>query len=343
MLGYSLYPSDSAEDFAAVVQQAQNAQSKRFFTSLHMPEGTGLEQFMAELKKLHELYHWTFFADISPETLNMLNLRIADLDQLQASGIHGLRLDFGFAQSDVRQLAQAGFMLAVNASTISAAELESFALLDVIGWHNYYPRVETGLSAAFFEQQNKMLTDYTIPIYSFIPGINTLRAPLYEGLPTLEHERGRNPYINYLEQRLVYGIDNIFLAEGTIDAGDLEAITLYEREQIITIPCAAIDEVYQSVLLERNWDVRIEETDYSWRLEGTRGMFVVAPQEQSATRRIGALQMDTTGFGRYAGEIHLLKKTLPVDGWTIEIGQIKADYVPLVHWLGGHPKVRFVL
>jgi len=343
MLGYSLYPTDSESVFNAVVAQAKANELTCFFVSLHMPEAKDLLVFLTKIKQLHEQYNWSFFADISPRTLELLTLDIAGLRLLKESGVKGLRLDFGFSTADVVQIAQLGFAVAMNASTISAREIEGLQNVPFIGWHNYYPRPETGLSAAYFAQQNKLLTTYGKTVYSFIPGDKVLRAPLGLGLPTLEIQRGRNAYINYLEQRLIYRIDHVFVAEGTLSAADIAAIKLFENEQIITIPCAYIDERYAPTLLGKNWRVRVEETDYSWRLLDTRGLIEVTEEQSEHNRRQGAIQVDTQGYGRYAGEIHLLKQNLPANRRTEEIGCVEQEYLALLAWLSGSPTIQFRL
>lgn len=343
MLLFSLYPTDETVVLERVVQQAEQYGVRHFFVSLHIPESERLQQFLAYMQSLHQQYGYQFYADISPNTLTMLDVSIAALNQLKAYGVIGLRIDFGFTLAEIRIIHQLGFQIALNASTLTGAELTELGDIPVIAWHNYYPRPETGLNHEFYQRQNRMIVEYGREIFSFIPGNQQLRAPLHLGLPVLEVQRNRNPYINYLEQRIIYGIDNIAVAEGTISEPDMQMIAKYEAEGVITLPIAVIDEGSWQVLKERVWTIRIEESDASWRIEATRHHpdLLIPSHGDNQLRVRGGLQMDTAAYGRYGGEIHILRQDLAGDARTIEVGRIAEQYCDLVDMLGGRAKVQF--
>ncbi|TLG72750.1 MupG family TIM beta-alpha barrel fold protein [Culicoidibacter larvae] len=343
MLVFSLYPTDEEVVLNQVVQQAKQYNIKHFFVSLHIPETERLQQFIDYMQKLHRQHGYQFFADISPNTLTMLNIPIAALAQLKEYGVIGLRIDFGFTLTEIRMMHQLGFKIALNASTLTEAELMELADIPVIAWHNYYPRPETGLNDAFYQRQNRMISEFRRMIFSFIPGNRQLRAPLHLGLPVLEVQRNRSPYINYLEQRIIYGIEYVAIAEGTISEPDMQMIAKYEAESIITIPVATIDEGCWQVLKDKHWTIRIEESDASWRIKATRHHpDLTIPSHGDGLERVrGALQMDTAAYGRYSGEIHVLRQDLAGDERTIEIGRIAEHYCELVDMLGGRARVEF--
>ncbi|MEZ5088368.1 MAG: MupG family TIM beta-alpha barrel fold protein [Micropruina sp.] len=72
-------------------------------------------------------------------------------------GVTMVRIDYGFTPAEVARIARAGgFRIAVNASTVTADELAELDGLDVVGWHNYYPRPETGLSGSVLRRAERV-------------------------------------------------------------------------------------------------------------------------------------------------------------------------------------------
>lgn len=340
----SVFPTDPLEAREAILKQAKKLGVSVFFTSLHIPEAEGLTTFLQWLKSLHTEYQYQFFADISPLTLERLNIKIAEIIKLKEYGISGVRIDFGFSIADIQEIAATGIDIAINASTVTKAELDVLAPIGVIGWHNYYPRPETGISEAFFLKQNELLRSYNIPIYSFIPGTTHLRAPLYLQLPMLEAQRGVNAYINYLLQVKKYQVDNVFLAEGIIDDVSLERIIRHKNEQIITLPIDWLRDDVEEALMSKNWHVRIEETDMSWRLEETRALVSDLSQTLPflvVERTVGSIYMDTVKYGRYAGEIHLIHTVTEQNDYCNHVGEIQQEYHVLLTVLDGRPKIKF--
>lgn len=340
----SVFPTDSLEAREAILKQAKKLDVSLFFTSLHIPEAEGLATFVDWLKQLHIEYQYEFFADISPLTLERLNIKIDEVVTLKEYGIVGVRIDFGFSIAEIQQIAATGIDIAINASTVTKAELDILAPIGVIGWHNYYPRPETGISEAFFLKQNELLRSYNIPIYTFIPGTTYLRAPLFLQLPMLEAQRGVNAYINYLLQAKKYKVDKIFIAEGIIDDISLERILRYKNEDIITLPVEGLRADVEEALMKRDWFIRIEETDMSWRVEETRALveeLSVMTDFPVGERTIGSIYMDNIKYARYAGEIHLIHTVAAGNDHCNHVGELGHEYHVLLSVLDGRPKIKF--
>ena len=91
---FSIYPSDTADVREAVVAQALASGGGTVFTSLHIPETSGLERFGDYLADLHRRHGLTFCADVSPGTLGQLSCDIDDLGRLRGWGVDTVRIDF---------------------------------------------------------------------------------------------------------------------------------------------------------------------------------------------------------------------------------------------------------
>ncbi len=339
---FSIYPTDSMDVRKKIIDLAIRKGINAFFVSLHILESDDLNEFLNYLQKLFLEHNFKFHADISPRTLELLNLNIDELYKIKKYGIVGLRIDFGFNIEEIKKIANEDFIISLNASTITRNEMEELKNIDFIGWHNFYPRPETGLNSEYFKRQNSLLRENNVKLYSFIPGSVFLRSPLYEKLPTVESHRYRNPYVNYLDLKKNFKIDNIVLSEGLIDEFDLDNIINYENNQIITIPIEMNIEDLVPVICDRCFKIRIEETDASWRVENTRGFDKYIKKHINSDKRVkGSIQMDNLSYKRYAGEVHIMKMDLKQDDRVMKIGSIKEEYLDIVNYLGGAPIIIF--
>lgn len=339
----SLYPTDALSVREEIIAQADILQVTQFFVSLHIPEAQNLREFITWLQDLHQNQGYTFFADISPLTLQQLDIKLTELQQLQQYGVIGVRIDFGFSLAEIKQIAATGIQVAINASTVTEMDVQQLAPLGVIGWHNYYPRPDTGISEAYFVNQNQLLRKYNIPIYTFIPGDVYCRAPLHLQLPMLECQRGVDAYVNYLLQIKKYHVDEIYLAEGILASDALQYIKTYDEKQVITIPTQWLREDVEKALHGNIWYIRIEETDMSWRIEETRALVedVQVHSSETTCRTVGSIYMDTEAYGRYAGELHLIHTQAASDAKCNYVGEISQEYLGLLTILQERPMIIF--
>ncbi len=340
---FSLYPTDPPEVRDAVVAAARDhSQEHAVFTSLHIPEAQRLTAFVDDLRDLHKREGLTFCADISPVTLQRLGLGLEDLGQLRDAGVRWVRIDFGFAPDEIARIAlTGGFRVAVNASTVTDAELDALSGVDLVGWHNFYPRPETGLTTEFVAAQNALLAQRGRDVFVFLPGERTFRAPLHLGLPMLEEHRHRNAYVTYLHLVDAFPTAHRVFAEGVPHPQHLAWIEHFEATGEVTVPLTGITPA-ASTLLQGTWRVRIEQTGVSERLEGTRGLTPPTEWINADYRERGSLQMDLDSYGRYAGEVHLMLRDAPLDPRQARIADIAAPYRGVVDRLRLTRTVRFV-
>jgi hypothetical protein len=259
----------------------------------------------------------------------MLGIGLDGIGLLRDWGVAITRIDFGFAVPDIERIAAAGFQIAVNASTADAALLDSLSSVRPAGWHNYYPRPETGISADFYLRQNNLFTARGLDLYSFIPGEISFRAPLHMGLPMLEEQRQANSYLAYVRLKSLCPLTSVVCAEGAILPEHARWIETFDRTGDLTLPLTGVDNAAK-FLSERPWRVRVEETDYSWRLEETRSNRLPDRFLNAAARYLGSIQMDLPGVGRYQGEINIMRRDLPLSCHQARVAEIARPYEPLV-------------
>ncbi len=339
---FSIYPTDSLHARERVLEQADaQAVEPLVFTSFHIPESEGLLQYGAYLQALHRDRGLTFCGDVSPGTLDALGVGIDDLGLLRRWGVTCLRIDYGFGPEQIRRIAASGdYTIAVNASTADEALLESLAGLRVVGWHNFYPRPETGLTVDFYLAQNARFAERGLDVYTFMPGEVDFRAPLFAGLPTLEHQRHRNAWRNYFELRRLSPEVTVVCAEGILAEDHLRWILHFDATGEATLPLTGMDPSVE-FLQGGSWHLRVEDSEVSFRIDGTRGTRAPARLLNADQRSRGSLQMDLDRYGRYRGELHLMRTDRPLNQLQVRVAEVAGPYLGLVDSLNPGMVVRF--
>jgi hypothetical protein len=338
---FCVYPTDKEETRALLFDEARTKGDTLLFTSLHIPESGDLKIYLEYLQEKHKREGFTFFADISPLALGRLNVSIKDMSGLRSAGITGVRIDFGLSNEEIKQVAGSGLQTAVNASCISDADVEELAPFGILGWHNYFPRPETGLTREFFLRQTALLKQHGMPVYTFIPGERQFRAPLHMGLPTLEHQRYKNSYRNFIEIKYLSPESTVVCSEGAIYEEHAAWIQTYDKEGILTVPLSFVDGALENVLFDKIFTVRTEETSASWRLENTRRAITPERLIQGEVRARGTLQMDMPCYGRYQGELHIMRKDMPLTRGSVRIAEIPEPYKAIVDFIRPKEKIKF--
>lgn len=117
------------------------------------------------------------------------------------------------------------FRIVVNASTVSSDEIASWreAGADVTRFaacHNFYPKPYTGLALEDIARVNLRLAALGFEIMAFVPGDANVRGPVFEGLPTVEAQRGRASKVALNMLELAHGADCDIVLVGDPDLSD---------------------------------------------------------------------------------------------------------------------------
>ncbi len=329
-LGFSVYVSSFAAQKETLARAA--GQGAMVFLSLHISEefsDTYCQQAQALCTWLNER-QFRIIADVSTKTLAQFGE-----DSLRSLakrlGIWALRIDYGFAQKDICALVSQ-MPVVLNASTTSSTAAAEIAAVGaaagnaVMAMHNFYPRPETGLDPTFLCKTTQALQAAGLKVLAFIPGDALLRAPLHCGLPTLEAHRGIRPSAAFADLVLHYGIDGVFLGDPAISAAEQAAIARYCADDVLSIPCtlqegreALYGQVFTNRVDSPVWMVRFAES----RVYSCFGADV-AP-EHTVARPRGSITLDNRRYGRYSGEVQLLRADLAADERVNVIGSAPQD------------------
>ena len=86
--------------------------------------------------------------------------------------------------------------------------------------HNFYPKPYTGLALEDIARVNLRLAALGFEIMAFVPGDANVRGPVFEGLPTVETQRGRASKVALNMLELAHGADCDIVLVGDPDLSD---------------------------------------------------------------------------------------------------------------------------
>ncbi|WHY66536.1 MupG family TIM beta-alpha barrel fold protein [Neobacillus sp. SuZ13] len=333
MIGISFYLNDPLAEER--IRFAGKMGVRRAFTSLHIPEESGdLAGRARELLHAAKEAGIDVYADVSART--PAHLGLDNLFSLKSLGVIGLRLDDFFTNETILDLAK-DFKLALNASIMFEREIR--ALLEgglearqLLAWHNFYPRRETGLADSFFQEQNELFKKYGIPVSAYIPGDGEKRGPLFEGLPTLEDHREVDPYRAALELFRA-GVEDVYIGDPEVSEDLLLKLNDFDCYHRVSVRVEGFQEGEFRLRPDFSRDVL--------RLMDTRSSDTVVA-ENTAARPIGTITRDNDRYGRYRGEVQITLCDLPADERVNVVGRVVEADLPLLSLLQPGQLVKLI-
>lgn len=231
--GISIYPGlrGSIREKTGLIEEAAALGIHRLFTSFHIPE-TDVAAFHRELEAVLASARensMDVVADISPASAALLGMDRVEPVKLAKLGITTVRFDDGFDAEKIALYSQV-IQVQLNASTLTEDSLKELqkkgARLEAVdGLHNFYPRPHTGLDRDYFIAQTNLLQSYGLSVGAFIASSEGRRAPLSEGLPTLEEHR-RQPVSLAARHLAALGLQSVFIGDDRPSLTELRELSL---------------------------------------------------------------------------------------------------------------------
>lgn len=354
--GISVYLGldNTLEENLTLIKKAAKAGITRIFTSLHIPEAN-TKKLQSELKPILQLAkkeNLDVISDVSPNTLALLKMDRFSLNEFARLGLTTLRLDYGFSTKEIADLTNnsLGIKIQLNASTITQ---ESIIKLFQAGVnpnaleasHNFFPRENTGLSESFIAEKNRLLHRHHIAVSAFIPSFNRPRSPIGAGLPTMELHRTTS-FDFSLRHLLALGIDSVFVGDSLPCDEELTLLSkLTDNHVVFLRPALHTAESNIINLISKKFTTRIDEAQDVIRTQESRQYlkeagFSVQP-EHCGKRNYGCITLDNQRYGRYQGELQILKSDLPADHRVNVVASLPDSELNLLKYL--QPGVSFKL
>ena len=342
-LGYSLYLSTFAAQCPALRGLADSGAP--VFLSLHISEEFDASFCARAEEACHALADmgYRIIADVSVKTVAQFGC--TDLTELaEKLRLWALRIDYGFSVSEIQAMAEK-MPIVLNASTTTVEAARAIAAKGgcVMAMHNFYPRPETGLDEDYFREITESLRQAGLKVLAFIPGDARKRGPVFEGLPTLEAHRHILPSAAFADLALNYGLEAIFVGDPGISRTEIDRIDRFCREGILSIPCE-IQDPWQ-YLYDQVFTCRIDSPKRLVRFQESRIYSCQGPTTEPANcvpRTRGSLTIDNLRYGRYSGEIMLIRSDLPADDRVNVIGHVPENALLLLDLIGRGRKFTLV-
>lgn len=342
MLGISVYFQDLD---LAYLEEAAKCEAKYVFTSLHIPEEdyTSLPEKLPVFLSTCERLGLEIVPDVSPVTFEKLGITPGDYGKLKELGFQSLRLDYGFDDFEVLKVLLKDFKLMLNASVVNKEYLENAQkagvdFKNITLTHNFYPHHETGLGFSYFMKKNQVFHEFGLRLQAFVCGDELKRFPLYEGLPTVEKHRTMHPYVAAVELMQVCGVDDIMIGDSKAKIETLSFIQAYMKDKTMYIKAyfePGYEYFYEGIYASRN-----DLSDHVVRINTSRVKDV--PVYHNTIRPRGSITMDNFLFGRYGGEVQLLKRDFEMDARVNVIGYIHPEFIALLDYVDGDTKIKFI-
>lgn len=342
-LGFSLYLSTFAAQWPTL--GGWTGTGAPVFLSLHISEEFD-DTYCRRAEEVCRLLAESGFriiADVSKKTVEQFRCR--DLVELaEHLRLWALRIDYGFSADEIRAMAEK-MPIVLNASMVTAEEACRIAAggREVFAMHNFYPRPETGLDEEYLLETTKRLQAAGLKVLAFIPGDTLLRGPVYEGLPTLEEHRNVLPSAAFADLAVRFGMDGVFLADPGLSEKEEERIRQFCRENVICVP-AELESQYEH-LYDRVFTCRVDSPRRLIRFLESREYSckgrITAPWNNLERIR-GTITIDNEKYGRYTGEIQMIRSDLKADGRVNVIGHVPRNAWLLMDCIKGGQKFTLV-
>lgn len=360
MVGTSFYlgiPSSTQRSAYDCVEMAVDQGITHFFTTVQMPE-QDMAGAITEFKRIGAMAHQRglcIMADLSPRTFERLGGGIHDLDPVRELGITDVRMDHGFSEDDTRDLLQAArassLRIVLNASGMSADEARRIRergvkLPGLVACHNYYPRIESGMSARYAHDQSEFLHQEGLLVMGFVASRNDHRFITYEGLPTLERHRHMDAHRAAREIFVRGWFDHVYIGDQTDDVEELKALVNAAEHPYLAIRVQKLpgaNNAAAAVAFGRIHQHLYDESELAFRARGDRqrvGVPIIEPSSHAIPRPRGTVAVDTVLYPRYMGELHIARVNLPADIRTSVVGVVVDEDLPLLESLQPNGEFR---
>ena len=353
--GISLYPGldNTPDENLALLEKAAQAGIRRVFTSLHIPETdvAALKQEIGSLLRAARRHHMEVISDVSPATCKLLDLPEFNPASFRMLGITTLRLDYGFSAEEMARLTHRfpEMRFQLNASTITNRILKDlqdagtdFSHIDAL--HNFYPRRGTGLSEPALVHANILLHRYGIRVGAFVASQGRRRSPLGDGLPTLEEHRDEAAELS-ARHLVALGCDSVFLADSLPTGEEIQAIGQLQGDQVTLHAHYMTKDPIQRELLAHTCTSRLDEARDAIRAQESRPllreMHATIHPDNTTTHPIGAITIDNETYGRYMGELQIIRMPQPADPRTNVAAMVDESECNLLQYITPGRKFSF--
>lgn len=356
-LGISLYPNHtSVEENVAYIELAAKYGFKRIFTCLISVDDKDIEQAVKEFKILTACankYGMEVIADVAPAIFTTFGASYQNLSFFKELGLDGIRLDLGFSgmEEAFMTLNPYGLKIELNASngTKYVDNIVSYhpKLENILGCHNFYPHVYTGLGYDHFIKCSKQFKDLGIRTAAFVNSKDAIFGPwpVTEGLCTLEMHRELPIEVQAKHLFATGVIDDVIIANAFASEEELKKLSEIDKYMLefTVVFSDATPELERKIVLEEFHFNRGDVSEYVARSTQSRVKYKGHgfPPFHTPDMNKGDVLVESSLYARYAGELQIALKSMKNSGKTNVVGRIIEEEIFLLDYLEPWMKFKF--
>lgn len=356
-LGISVYIENApVEQNINYIELAAKYGIKRIFTCLISVGGKAIDDIIKEMKLVTAAankHDMEVIADIDHSVFKKYGASIHDLSFFKELGLSGIRLDMGFSglEESIMSCNSQGLKLELNMSN-GTRYLENILSYrpnkqNIIGCHNFYPRLYTGLSLEHFITCSKQFKELGIRTAAFV---NSKAAsfgpwPVTEGLCTLEMHRNLSIEVQAKHLYSIGLIDDIIIANAFASEDEMKRLSNVNRNmlqfKVEFVPGAT--ELDKKIIIEEPHFNRGDVSEYVVRSTQSRVKYkdFEFPAYNTVDIKKGDILIDSSLYDRYAGELQIALKDMKNTGKTNVVGKIAEEELFLLNYIEPWSKFCF--
>jgi len=358
-LGISIYPEKTTEkEVTDYIDKAGEAGFSRIFSCL-LSVNKSKEVILEKFKKINQYAKekgFEIILDVNPKVFNDLGISYDDLSFFKEMNADGIRLDIGFTglQESIMTFNKENLKIEINMSNITHY---IDTIMDyrpnkdnLIGCHNFYPHIYTGLGLDFFKKCTENFVKYGLRTAAFITSQaeNTFGPwPVTQGLPTLEMHRNLPMIVQFKHFIALEMIDDIIISNCYPTDEELEEFKKVRKDMVSfsVILEENIPETEKKIVLDEFHYSRgdapenlIRSSNSRVKYKGHEFKLFNAPE----IIRKGDIIIESSEFGHYAGELMIAKNEMRNTGKSNVVGRISEEEIFLIDYIKPWQKFSFV-
>lgn len=354
-IGISIYPGNASQEaFKRYIDKASSLGYKRIFTCM-ISAGEGDDPYkpFKELVGYAAARGMQVIADVDPSVFNNLGMDYQDLKYFKEMGLYGIRLDLGFSGIEESIMTYNPYDLKIEINMSNGTRYLENILShrpnreNLIGCHNFYPHVYTGLSRDHFIKCSEQFKSQNVVTSAFVNAHSASFGPwpVNEGLCTLEEHRTQGIAAQAKDLFYTDLIDNVIIANGIASDEELEALAQVSRNLKsfkVEILSNASD-LDRTIVLDEPHFNRGDVSEYLMRSTQSRVKYKGHSFPVTYTPDIepGDIIIESDLYTRYAGELQVARKAMKNSGKSNVVARIVPEEVHLLAHIHPWDKFKF--
>lgn len=356
-LGISVYPSQAKlEDILAYIELAGKYGYKRIFTCLISEEDKDIDTIIKEFKQITakaKACGMEVIGDVEPAVFKKFDVSVENLKFFKDLGMSGIRFDLGFSGAEEAMMSFNPYGLKIELNSSQGTKYLDNILSycpnkeNILGCHNFFPHIYTGLSYEHFIKCSKQYKELGIRSAAFVnaPSAEHGPWPVTEGLCTLEEHRNMPIEVQAKHLFATNLIDDVIIANAFASEEELKRLSEVDPYRIeFTVEFVeGVSELEKKIVLEEFHFNRGDVSAYMIRSTQSRVKYKGHdfPPFNTPDMVKGDVIIESSLYKRYAGELQIALLPMKNSGKSNVVAKIVPEEVFLLDYLEPWMKFKF--